>query len=85
MTTRSSFNVSSITRAGTGDYTVNFTTALSNANYATTLGINPTGSQIATAFIYVKSRSTTFVQLQSWYGTGGAPQDVQEVDFAVFS
>jgi hypothetical protein len=29
-----SYNVSSITDNGTGDYTVNFTTALTNANYA---------------------------------------------------
>jgi hypothetical protein len=31
---RDSFNVSSITDNGTGRYTVNFTTALPNANYA---------------------------------------------------
>jgi hypothetical protein len=31
---RSSFNVSSITDNGTGDYTVNFTTAMPNANYS---------------------------------------------------
>ena len=31
---RASFNVSSITDNGTGDYTVNFTTALPDANYA---------------------------------------------------
>jgi hypothetical protein len=31
---RSSYNVSSITDNGTGDYTVNFATALSDANYA---------------------------------------------------
>ena len=31
---RASFNVSSITDNGTGDYTVNFTTALVDANYA---------------------------------------------------
>lgn len=30
---RSSFNVSSITDNGTGDYTVNFTNALADANY----------------------------------------------------
>lgn len=29
-----SFNVSSITRNGTGDYTVNYTTAMPNSNYA---------------------------------------------------
>jgi hypothetical protein len=31
---RAQFNVSSITDNGTGDYTVNFTTALADANYA---------------------------------------------------
>jgi hypothetical protein len=31
---RSSYNVSSITDNGTGDYTVNFATALSDANYS---------------------------------------------------
>ena len=34
-TINGSFNVSSITVNGTGDYTVNFTTAMANANYAT--------------------------------------------------
>jgi hypothetical protein len=33
VTIRDSFNVSSITDNGTGDYTVNFTTAMPNANY----------------------------------------------------
>jgi hypothetical protein len=32
---RGSFNVSSITDNGTGDYTVTFTTAMPNTNYAT--------------------------------------------------
>lgn len=34
-TIRSSFNVSSITDNGTGDYTINFTNAMPDANYAT--------------------------------------------------
>jgi hypothetical protein len=33
---RASYNVSSITDNGTGDYTVNFTNALTDANYAVT-------------------------------------------------
>ena len=33
---RDSFNVGSITDNGTGDYTINFTNALANANYAVT-------------------------------------------------
>jgi hypothetical protein len=35
---RASGNVSSITDNGTGDYTVNFTTAMPDVNYATTTG-----------------------------------------------
>lgn len=34
-TIRSAFNVSSVTKTTTGDYTVNFTTAMPDANYAT--------------------------------------------------
>lgn len=33
---RASYNVSSITRNGTGDYTVNFTNAFADANYSVT-------------------------------------------------
>lgn len=33
-TIRSSYNVSSVTRNGTGDYTVNFATAFASANYS---------------------------------------------------
>jgi hypothetical protein len=36
-TRNASFNVSSVTRNGTGDYTVNFTNALSDANYSAVL------------------------------------------------
>jgi hypothetical protein len=35
---RASFNVTSITDNGTGDYTVNFTTAMPDANYSTVFG-----------------------------------------------
>lgn len=33
-TIRASYNVSSVTKNGTGDYTVNFTTAFTDANYS---------------------------------------------------
>lgn len=33
-TIRASYNVSSVTKNGTGDYTLNFTTALTDANYS---------------------------------------------------
>jgi hypothetical protein len=37
---RASFNVSSITDNGTGDYTVNFTTAMPDANYSMNYGVD---------------------------------------------
>ena len=37
-TLRSNFNVSSVTKNGTGDYTLNFTTSMPNANYVMTGG-----------------------------------------------
>ena len=59
MTIRGSYNVSSVTRNSTGDYTVNFTTALPNYNYAC---ITNSGQADA-------ARNTT------WYGqnNGGLP------------
>ena len=41
---RAAFNVSSITDNGVGDYTVNFTAALADANYAPTFGSNWNGA-----------------------------------------
>jgi len=41
VTIRASFNVSSVTRNGTGDYTVNFTTAFADANYAPNISASP--------------------------------------------
>ena len=45
---RDDFNVSSITDNNTGIYTVNFTTAMANANYAvvTTSGMNSSGFSV---------------------------------------
>jgi hypothetical protein len=50
---RASFNVSSITYNATGDYTINFTTAMPNANYAVagTVGVAPAGSGWGTLVI----------------------------------
>ena len=45
---RGSGNVSSITDNGTGDYTVNFTTAMADANY----GVSISGRQIASSNLY---------------------------------
>ena len=43
ITPRASYNVSSVTKNGTGDYTVNFTTAMSDANYVAVYTAGGTG------------------------------------------
>jgi hypothetical protein len=40
-TVRKSFNVSSITKNGTGDYTINFTTPMADTNYLVFVGQTP--------------------------------------------
>lgn len=45
---RRAFNVSSITDNGVGDYTVNFTNAMTDANYCVTLAKqNPAGTNVS--------------------------------------
>ena len=58
VTIRDSFNVSSITDAGTGLYTINFTNALSNTNYSWA-GTCSTGSNATDALISVDLLTNT--------------------------
>lgn len=41
---RGSFNVSSVSRTGTGTYTINFSTALVNANYSVAISVQATST-----------------------------------------
>ena len=85
---RASFNVSSITDNGTGDYTVNFTNAMPDVNYATVMtmsnssqanwtGVNYTGGAVESAPTTSAVRvSTTLI------GTGA--RDQKYVSVAIF-
>jgi len=88
---RASGNVSSITDNGTGDYTVNFTTALVDANYATCLtgGGDGTGygSFPRTAEMYSAATPTTSSTCRFWTKQGsGSPgtEDSPYVNVAIF-
>lgn len=56
---RSSFNVSSVTRNGLGNYTVNMTTAMPNANYAIIGTANAGGDTSANRLVCVINVPTT--------------------------
>ena len=88
---RTSYNVSSITRNGTGDYTVNFTTAMPNANYVVSGSANDTGATSSYTWIATGSgasgnisRTTTAVRVQAVYSTASA-NDCSTVNVAIFS
>lgn len=81
---RASFNVSSITDNGTGDYTVNFTTAMSDANYS---AIVTSGGQVTTDRTILGSAyslSTTSVKANAAICTNAAYYDPAIISVAVF-
>jgi len=82
---RSSFNVSSITKNGTGDYTVNFTTALNNANYAVVCAPDSTSGNAFTlrTIDATTARTVNLVRIQT-LNLSGTPVDSSIVQIAVF-
>ena len=85
---RSSFNVASITDNGTGDYTVNFTTAMADTNYATVgvSSLNATGSGSGRSANCFNPRdlATSSVRLYIVDGTNGNSTDVAVSNVAIF-
>lgn len=89
---RASYNVSSITDNGTGNYTVNFTNAMSDTNYSVVGSLSGwTGTGVGrqnalntniNASQTFQARTTTQVWINSY--TGGAQQDVESVEIAIF-
>jgi hypothetical protein len=85
VTIRASGNVSSITDNGTGDYTVNFTTAMQDANYAVLRSLDfdsTSGSSVVVASEII-SIATGSVRLSS-ESTNGTRFDSLRVDVAIF-
>jgi len=84
---RSSFNVSSITDNGVGDYIINFTTAMPNTNYATlstcsTDSDNPTIMNLQGT---TGSATTSSVRIQTAKQNTGASADRTVVNAVIFS
>jgi hypothetical protein len=86
---RASGNVTSITDNGTGDYTLNFTTAMTDANYAWSgsYGADNSSTQGFIAGVasvaLATSKTASSLRINSAYGTGTA-NDIASVSVAVF-
>jgi hypothetical protein len=86
---RASGNVSSITDNGVGDYTVNFTTALADANYCMTHSVGDTSSNSADddagAHPFTKTSSSARVYVGYGNSTGNITfVDYNQIDLAFF-
>ena len=83
---RASGNVSSITDNGTGLYTVNFTTAMPDVNYATTCQADEqNGSNRSVGLTSTYSTSAVQISNEDKVGAfGGARNDSSTVTVAVF-
>jgi hypothetical protein len=86
---RASGNVSSITDNGTGDYTVNFTTAMPDANYAVS-GTNAFSGANASLYAIKPYTSGSFavgsIRINSVYASGGTTDvwDTNTLTVAIF-
>ena len=83
---RSSFNVSSITDNGTGDYTVNFTNAMTNANYAITGssgGAFNTSNGAVYDYDHVTAKTTSACRIAT-LTTAGSVADTPQISVAIF-
>lgn len=83
---RGSGNVSSITDNGTGDYTINYTTALENGNYLALVSTSSDSAAVSTAYINGNSTvlTTTSARIQT-ATSAGAAADRTYVGFAAIA
>lgn len=80
---RASGNVTSITDNGTGSYTVNFTTAMQDANYAAAVNGGNTGNTISRT-PFVANKTTTSCLVTTTTISSGGSVDVDTCDIAIF-
>ena len=85
---RASGNVSSITDNGPGDYTVNFTTSMSDVNYgicASIKGNDSSNNRATTCETFARTRTTSSAPILCTYGSSGTNLgDPSIVNVAIF-
>jgi hypothetical protein len=91
-TIRSQFNVSSVTKTGTGDYAINFATALTDANYSITITTASFATNIVSGIGAVKgtfaggasNKTTSAVSVLTGQSNTAGTADMAEVNVSVF-
>lgn len=82
---RKSFNVSSISDNGTGDYAVNFATAMPDANYASVAhGGKLTINSISDISVSRVNESAADIRIETVRGSGNTKADFECINVAIF-
>jgi hypothetical protein len=82
---RASYNVSSITDNGVSDYTVNFTTALADANYGLIAGVQgPAGYNTVGVALNNTNSSSLSLSVVGIIGTNNVATDTVQANVAIF-
>jgi hypothetical protein len=89
---RASYNVSSITDNGVGDYTVNFTTAMADANYSTVCGNtvsiqatrSPESLGVHASYPPATSSVRVYNRLGGFSTSDSIPSDIAYANVAIF-
>ena len=82
-----SFNVSSVTFNATGDYTINFTTAMTDANYAATFGYQGDSLVVTgnSRVVQIQTQAAGTCRVQTMaQGTGGSLVDFPILNASIF-
>ncbi len=81
---RASFNVSSITDNGTGDYTVNFTTTMPDANYGAAISVGGTTPvDVVRANDQVTARTASALRILA-LSNSFSPSDAAVLNVSIF-
>lgn len=82
---RASGNVSSISDIGTGDYRVNFTALMSDANYATVVSVEERGTTVFTSSNDTFNQTTSQAVINVMLGNSAINYfDAEQVNVAIF-
>ena len=81
---RASYNVSSVTRNGTGDYTVNFSTAMPDANYAIAISAHRTTAAPRDSYCSEGAAKSNFAAQVLTSNSAMAAIDFERINLAVF-
>lgn len=84
-TINGSFNVSSVTRSGTGLYTANFTTAMPNTNFSAIASAGDPTTTTANSCMTFVGQPTTTSQFVATRNGGNTSVDETTVNIVIFS